>query len=51
MPRTPEELFWIEVIAALKMLIAAIERHKLGKGKQPALQMDIPSPQQEKVQV
>lgn len=39
MPRTPEELFWIEVIAALKLLISAIERHKLGKGKQPSEQI------------
>jgi hypothetical protein len=36
MPRTPEELFWIEVIAALKLVISAIQRYKLGKVKQPS---------------
>jgi hypothetical protein len=32
---TAERQFWIDVIAALKLLISVIERHKLGKGKQP----------------
>lgn len=29
----PERQFWIEVIAALKLVISVIERYKLGKGK------------------
>jgi hypothetical protein len=33
MIQSPDRQFWIEVIAALKLLISAIERHKLGKGK------------------